>query len=205
MQEPKVNLGQSRFQDTYFVAQAQYTPYRQLRQIELELRQIEDSLKKADFTKRRMELRIKKLDPADPDQAIDIEEAQWDLSQHQSLLEDTLSRKENFESLKRELLAGVPEEYWAIGYEAAELEHWVQVISQEMAIMRITGHVNIQTMKQLTMLPMEAQQQVLALSSRQATILIPHVEAEVISSQTNTPLLEGATKPDLRLVPPASE
>lgn len=168
MIDPVVNLGQSQFQDTYFVAQAQYTPYRQLRQIELELRQIEDGLKRSSIACRRLELKIAKLDPRDDEQALDIEEALWDLTLQQQMTRDAEARRDNFLAMKRHLLTVVPQEYWDLGFEACEMDHWVQVIAHDMAVMRITGQINPATMKQLAMLPPQAAQAVMALTNEKA-------------------------------------
>ena len=156
-----VNLGQSLFQDTFFVAQAQLTPFRQLRQIELELNSLNDSLKRAEFGRKRLELKIAGLDASDASQAIDIEEALWDMEQQQRMISDAESRRDNFVRLREELLLGVPAQYWEQGYEQAECDHWILYLTKELSISKMLGVPNRQAMEQLMLLPLEAQNQVL--------------------------------------------
>lgn len=177
------NLGQSKFQDTYFVAGAQLTPFRQLRQIELELRSIHDALKRGSISKRRTELKISKLDPSDPEEALDIEEALWDLEQQTQMVQDAEARRANFEQMKADLLAQTPQEYWAIGYEAAEQDHWVKYFSNQLALMHITQQPNIQTMQQILLMPEEAQRQI-ALNSRDQIIQISTQNAPKVISNS---------------------
>lgn len=189
MIEPKVNLGQSQFQDTFFVAGAELTPYRRLRQIELELRSIEDALKRGSIAQRRLELKVSKLDPKVPEQALDIEEAEWDLQQQLQLIADAEGRKSNFLEMKRQLLQNVPQEYWDIGYENAELDHWVAHFSQQLALMRIAGQPNLQLMQQICLLPETAQHQVMQLTESKVLALAgPSVEAEVIEPSNRSNL-----------------
>lgn len=118
-----VNLGQSQFQDTYFVYGAQLTPYRRLRQIELELRSLEDSIKKTEFATRRLSLKLKNLTDSEEDN-ITRDETLWDLQQQTQLLQNSLNRRQNFLNLKTSLIESVPAHYWDAGFEAAEAEHW---------------------------------------------------------------------------------
>ena len=57
-----VKLGQSLFQDTFFVANSQLTPYRKLRQLELELNELDSSIKRANFQLRRQSIKKKELE-----------------------------------------------------------------------------------------------------------------------------------------------
>lgn len=157
----KVNLSQSQFQDTFFVAGAQLTPFRRLRQIELELRSIEDALRRGDIERRRTVLKLSKLDPSIPEEALDIEEAEWDLMQQEQLIKDAEGRKANFLRLKEELLASVPAEYWEQGFENAECEHWVQYLTKQLTISQVLGVPDRQAMEQLMLMPPEAQDQVM--------------------------------------------
>lgn len=197
MIEPVVNLGQSQFQDTFFVAQAQFTPYRQLRQIELELRQIEDGLKRSSLMCRRLQLKIEKLDKNDPEQALDIEECEWDLQQQVQMVADSEARRANFLAMKQQLLEGVPQEYWDRGYENCELDHWVQVIAHDMAVMRLTGQINPTTMKQLAMLPEGAVQHVLQLTNEKA-LRLGSPETKSITAEIKTLGTEGEPEPEVR-------
>jgi len=164
-----INLGQSQFQDTHFVAGAQLTPYRRLRQIELELRSIEDGIKRSEFSMRRLKLKIDALDPSDPTQQIDIEEAQWDIQQQEQLYIDALRRKMNFESLRSELLASVPKEYWDRGYEAAEAEHWPAYFAKQIGTALAMGLPPPQNiMEQVLLLPQDLQKKCVLLAQDNA-------------------------------------
>ncbi len=174
-----MNLGQSQFQDTFFVAQAQLTPYRQLRQIELELRQIEDSLMRTSFQERKLKLKLEELDPSKPKQAIKIDEIHWDLKQQEQLKLDALARKANFEALKEELLANVPKSYWDLGYEAAEAEHWVLHFSRKMAFEQYAlGRPSVQTIEQVSLLPVDMQKAIALEGQKQVLQLTGTVNAE---------------------------
>lgn len=175
----QINLGQSQFQDTFFVAQAQLTPYRQLRQIELELRSIEDALMRGSFQERKLKVKISKLDPQDPEQAIEIDEANWDLRQQEQLAHDALARKANFEALKEELIVNVPKSYWDLGYEAAEAEHWVLHFSRKMAFEQYAlGRPSVQTIEQVSLLPVDMQKAIALEGQKQVLQLTGTVNAE---------------------------
>lgn len=182
-----MNLGQSQFVDTFFVAGAQLTPFRRLRQIELELRTIEDSLKKSDFQRRRTELKIAKLSPGIPEEAIDLEEAQWDLEQQKQLIADAESRRDNFLLLKKDLLESVPQEYWDRGFEAAECDHWVAYLTKQLTISQVLGAPDRTAMEQLMLMPPEAQDRVMIgvakstqqLQLRNQEVLQLSVDAEI--------------------------
>lgn len=157
---PKVNLGQSQFQDTFFVAGAQLTPYRQLRQIELQVREIEGSLKRADINRRRMELKIAKLDPTDQEQALDIEEFQYDLEQQLQLIDDAKARLANFDLMRRQLMERTPKEYWDQGFEQAEVEYHQLYLGKQLAMAKMTGIQDKNVIEQIMLLPSEMQQNV---------------------------------------------
>jgi hypothetical protein len=156
-----MNLGQSTFQDTFFVAGAQLTPWRQLRQIELELRSVEDGIKRASIGQRRTALKLAKLNPEVPEEALDLEEAQWDMAQQEQLLKDAESRKANFLHLKERCLASAPQEYWDDGFEAAEQTHWVLWLTKQLTTAQVLGMPDKNAMEQLLLMPEEAQDQVM--------------------------------------------
>ncbi len=156
-----MNLGQSTFQDTFFVAGAQLTPFRQLRQIDLELRSIEDGLKRSSIAKRRTALKLAKLNPEIPEEALDIEEAEWDLKQQEQLIADAESRRANFLALRETCLASAPQEYWDAGFEAAELEHWTLFITKALTTAQVLGMPDKNAMEQLLLMPPEAQDKIM--------------------------------------------
>ncbi len=167
-----MNLGQSLFQDTYFVAGAQLTPYRQLRQIELELRSIEDALVRSSIASRRLELKISKLNPEIPEEKLDIEEAEWDLYQQKQLKQDAENRRANFVQLKKELIQRTPNEYWDAGYEAAEEQHWLLHFSKQLALENLTtGTASKHTIEQVMLLPEPLQKQI-ALQAKQQFLML---------------------------------
>jgi len=169
---PEVNLGQSQFQDTHFVAGAQLTPYRRLRQIELELRSINDSIKRTQFSMRRLELKIKSLNPDSEADAIDIEEAKWDMEQQTQLYVDAVRRQMNFEKLKSELLASVPKEYWEQGYESAEADYWPAYFSKQIGMAMAMGLPPPQNMvEQVLLLPPDLQRKTILLAQEKAQTL----------------------------------
>lgn len=174
-----MNLGQSLFQDTYFVAGAQLTPYRQLRQIELELRSIEDALVRSSLATRRLRLKILKLDPSIPEDALDIEEAEWDLAQQVQLQQDAEARRVNFMQLKEQLLKNTPAEYWDAGYEAAEEQHWLLHFSKQLALENLTsGTASKHTVEQIMLLPPKLQQQIASTAKEQFLLLGGNAEAK---------------------------
>ena len=156
-----MNLGQSTFQDTVFVAGAQLTPYRRLRQIELELRQIDDSLARNSFALRRLKLKIAKLNPDDPEQAIELDEANWDLKQQEQLRLDSISRQQNFYKLKEETLRSMPQEYWDAGFEANEQEHWTLYLTKQLTLARATGAVDKNAVEMTLLMPPESQERIM--------------------------------------------
>ena len=156
-----MNLGQSTFQDTFFVAGAQLTPYRQLRQIDLELRQIEDGLKRASLNLRRTQLKLSKLNPEIPEEALDIEEAEWDMMQQKQLVADAESRRDNFKALREVCLASAPAEYWSAGFEAAELEHWTRYIGKALLTASVLGVPDKNALEQMMLMPPEAQDRIM--------------------------------------------
>jgi hypothetical protein len=165
--EIRVNLGQSEFQDTFFVVSPELTPYRQLRKIELQIRELKDSLKKADFEKRKTIVKMSRLDPEDPLEAIEIEEYEYALESQKSLVEDAESRLMNFELIKAQLIEGTPEDYWDQGYEASEGEYWVNYYSRRMALEKMAhGRVLPDTMEKIMTLPNELVKQAFIISDQ---------------------------------------
>jgi hypothetical protein len=167
-----MNLGQSQFQDTYFVAGAQLTPFRQLRQIELELRSIESAIKTAEFAKRRLELKLKKLDPTDEEDIITIDEASWESFQQQQLLDDAWARRKNFMQMKDDLLARVPKAYWEAGFEANEGEHWKQYFAHQISTALAMGlPPPVNAVESIMLLPPALRKEAVLLAQNQATNL----------------------------------
>ena len=159
-----VKLGQSLFQDTFFVANAQLTPYRKLRQIELELNELDSSIKRANFQLRRQEVNKKDLERKlrHPQSQvsenkelleIDLEELCFNIEQTKRLLEDAEHRRDNFILLREQLLNSVPQEYWDQGFENAELENWTKYFSKQLQISILTGVPNTQLLEQISQLP----------------------------------------------------
>lgn len=156
-----ITFGQSQFVDTFFVAQAHLTPYRQMRQIELQISELTIAIKRASINERKMKLEISELDASNPKDALRIEEIELDLSTQTQLLADAESRLLNFQRLKEELIMGVPQEYWDRGFEAAEADHWVTYYSRQMAFETLAlGRPSMQSIQQVSLLPYELQKQI---------------------------------------------
>lgn len=158
-----VKLGQSLFQDTFFVYNSQLTPYRKLRQLELEIRELDTAIRKAKINQKRLQLREDELIAIsdDPHNALDLEELQIEKEGVVRLLEDAEHRKANFEKMKEQLLTEVPKEYWDQGFENAEAENWIKHFAKQLAICRITGLPNAGLIDQLATLPVEMTAQIL--------------------------------------------
>jgi len=154
MNTPKVNLGQSVFQDTYMVTGAVFEPYRRLRTIELQIRDLKDSLKTAEFNLRKSNIKLKNLNSKDELEAIEIEEIEYSREGSKELISDSIERLRNYENLKKELIDSVDEEYWNAGFEAAEEKHWISYYAKKMSIEMITtGHIGQGTLDQISVLP----------------------------------------------------
>lgn len=159
-----VKLGQSLFQDTFFVANSALTPYRKLRQLELELNELDTSIKRANFTLRRQEIQKKQIELKlrQPQSEltenkelleIDLEEMQLSVESAKRLLEDAEHRRDNFLKLREQLLEAVPAEYWEQGFENAEFEHWTKHFAKQLQISILTGVPNTQLIEQISTLP----------------------------------------------------
>lgn len=167
------NLGQSRFQDTHFVANAQLTPFRQLRQIELELRSINDAIHQAQINERKLNLKLKKLDPSIEEDLIEIDDATYQRKQQHQLLQDAIGRKVNFEQMRDELLANIPKDYWDRGFEAAEAEHWPAYFAKQIGMAMAMGLAPPQNViEQVLLLPVELQRTTVALAQDKAKTLL---------------------------------
>ena len=114
---PETNLGQSTFQDTFFVACAQETPYRRLRQLDLEIRELESSLFSQHCGDRRnaiRKVRIEKEMAETTDELrkeelqIDLDELAWEINRSNNLIQDAIRRLENFKNMRSELIANAP-------------------------------------------------------------------------------------------------
>jgi hypothetical protein len=100
-----IKYGQSLFQDTFFVANSQLTPYRKLRQLELELHELDTSIKKTNFNLRR--------------QAIKKREYERILSKPQS---EVTENKELVEIDLEELLLGIEQTQRLLDGLSAQVE-----------------------------------------------------------------------------------
>ena len=167
-----LKLGQSAWQDTFFVVGSQLTPWRKLRQIELELNELNTSIKKTEFNLRRqavnkkeLELKLRKpqseLNENKELLQIDLEELELGIEQTNRLLEDAVARKANFELMKEQLLAETPKEYWLTSYENAELENWTKHFAKQLAISMVTGVPNVSLIEQMASLPVEMTKQIM--------------------------------------------
>lgn len=134
-----MKFSQSQFQDTFFVAGSQITPFRRLRQIKMEIYNLEDSIKKSELNARRLELKLKKLDPVNEEDAIDIEEHLWDRERQKQMLDDAVSRLDNFKLMEKQLLESIPQDYWDAGFENAELEHWTKHVAKQIGMAKAMG------------------------------------------------------------------
>lgn len=148
-----VKLGQSLFQDTFFVTNSQLTPYRQLRQLELELNELSNSIKRAEIQLKRLAIKKRDLCPDDELEALEIEELEIDMSISARLLEDARDRRDNFLLMREQLLNSVPQEYWDQGFENAEQEHWVKHFAKQLSISILTGIPNTSLIEQMSSLP----------------------------------------------------
>lgn len=176
-----VTLGQSQFQDVMFVVGSQLTPYTQLRQIELELHSLNDSIKMHEFKTRRLNIKISKLNPNDELEAIDLEEAEWNKAHTVKLLEDAINRKSSFDLMKTQLLQNVPQEYWDQGYENAELDHWTKFVAKQIGLSKALGlPPPASAVEMLLQLPEQAQYNALKLSNEDA-IKIVNMDQKVVA------------------------
>lgn len=167
-----VKLGQSLFQDTFFVANSALTPYRKLRQLELELNELDTSIKKSNFNLRRQDikkreyeriLRKPQSEVAENKELvqIDLEELELGIQQTKRLLEDAEHRRDNFLKMREQLLNEVPAEYWDQGFENAELENWTKHFAKQLAISMVTGVPNVSLIEQMASLPVEMTKQIM--------------------------------------------
>ena len=148
-----VKLGQSLFQDTFFVANSQLTPYRKLRQLELEMNELDNAIKKANINLKRLAIKKRDLNPDDELESLEIEEIEIDVINTHRLLEDAEHRRDNFLKLREQLLESVPAQYWDQGFENAEFEHWTKHFAKQLQISILTGVPNPQLIEQISSLP----------------------------------------------------
>ena len=167
-----VKLGQSLFQDTFFVANSALTPYRKLRQLELELNELDTSIKKSNFQLRRQDIKKREYERIlrKPQSEltenkelvqIDLEELELGIQQTNRLLEDAQHRRDNFLKMREQLLNEVPQEYWDQGFENAELENWTKHFAKQLAISMVTGVPNVSLIEQMASLPVEMTKQIM--------------------------------------------
>lgn len=178
MKEPKVNIGQSQFQDTFMVIGDETTPYRKLRKLELQIRELKESLKMNEFAIRKTNVKISrlksKLAKANDDlERIELEELEYTLTTNQQLIDDAESRLANFNEIKRQLLEGIPDSYWEQGFENAEAEHWISYFSRRAALEIMgQGRISTGTLDQITKMPDEIAVQIMQ--------LIPHQQKNML-------------------------
>lgn len=171
---PKVNLGQSQFQDLFFVALQQSTPFRRLRQLELELDQINRAIRKAEFEEKKARVKIKLAkEKGDELSLIEAEEMEWELKAGTQLVKDAKARYKFFKDLKRQLLNEVPKEYWDQGFEKAEAEYWVNYLTKQLIVTQLTGIPNTQVIDQLIALPEDLQKVVQENTQKQLIKYLP--------------------------------
>jgi len=178
---PQVNFGQSNFQDTYFNTLQQSTPYRQLRQILLEISQIESAIKKHEFSNRRSAVKLANLKalPLDELTKIDIEETEWDNAQQVQLLYDANNRLTNFIAQRDALLAIVPKEYWDQGFEAAESQYWVNHLTKQLTISKLSGMPNLQAIDMIMALPAPLQEQIMIDAHKQSFLHVTNIQEKL--------------------------
>lgn len=174
-----VKLGQSLFQDTFFVANSQLTPFRKLRQIELELNQLESSIFKTELNLKRQNIKMKELNLklSKPQSElnenkelleIDKEELYFDMQNTWRLLQDAKDRVENFTLLKKQLIESVPQEYWDQGFEQAEFDNWTKHFAKQLQISILTGVPNPHLIEQISQLPEQMVKQIMISGKDQA-------------------------------------
>ena len=156
-----VKLGQSLFQDTFFVANAQLTPFRKLRQIELELGELDTSIRKGEINLKRIAIKKRYLDEMDELESLELEELEIDESRSRRLLQDAKDRRDNFFKLREQLFEQVPDEYWNRGFEHAELENWTKHFAKQLQISILTGVPNPGLIEQMSTLPSDMVKQVM--------------------------------------------
>lgn len=172
MEHMDLKLGQSAWQDVFFVVGSQLTPWRKLRQIELELNELNSSIKKTEFNLRRqaikkteLELKLRKPQSELPENKellqIDLEELELGLEQTNRLLKDAEARKANFTLMKEQLLAETPKEYWLKSFEECEFEQWTKHFAKQLAISMVTGVPNVSLIEQMASLPVEMTKQIM--------------------------------------------
>ena len=174
MRVPSTNLGQSQFQDVAFVVGAQCTSYRKLRQIQLEMRSLEDAIKHHEFTSRKNKVKIERLlKSKDELDLIEAEELQWSDFRSHELLMDAKARYAQFEEMLKQTIEAESAEYWANGYEQAELEYWPKYFGKKMALeIAATGNPSLQTAEQVSLLPETLKREVLKNVSQELPLLI---------------------------------
>lgn len=172
MEHMDLKLGQSAWQDVFFVVGSQLTPWRKLRQIELELNELNSSIKKTEFNLRRqaikkteLELKLRKPQSELTENKellqIDLEELELGLEQTNRLLKDAEARKANFTLMKEQLLAETPKEYWLKSFEECEFEQWTKHFAKQLAISMVTGVPNVSLIEQMASLPVEMTKQIM--------------------------------------------
>lgn len=204
MYTPRVNLGQSEFQDTFMVVADEPTPFRKLRKIELHIRELEEAITHNKFNIRRMEIKIKRLTEKlsigpDEIEAIDLEELEYQLKGSTQLLSDANHRMVNFQTMKQQIIDETPVEYWEAGFENAEMDHWVQFFSRRAALEMVgDGHVSTAMLEQIVRFPDEISTKIMKLipHKQQKMLELAEItadEVKIINERTPHSLLDNST------------
>jgi len=183
MTDPKTKLGQSLFQDTFFVACAQETPYRRLRQLDLEIKSLQDSIVQYHFTFRRDDVKRRRLEAelegADEfrkeEIAIDLDQMNWEHLNARRLLADAEERLANFDEMRAQLISQVPKEYWDIGFEGAEQAHWETRLIKQISLSQAIGIPDKGAIDMLMLMPPESRANVL--------IGVEHQKLQLVNEQ----------------------
>lgn len=166
MKEPRVNIGQSEFQDTFMVVADEPTPFRKLRKLELHIKELEDAIQHNEFAIRKARVKMKRLKSSiDELDRIEYEEIEYGMKGHQQLKNDAKRRLANFKEIKRQLLEDTPEEYWEQGFENAEGEYWIEYFSRRAALEIMgQGRIHTATLEQIMRFPDEIAARIMKLT-----------------------------------------
>jgi len=176
---PRVNIGQSEFQDTFMVIGDEATPYRKLRKLELQIRELVDAIKMNEFNVRKTKIKIKNIKSElstlhDELKEIELEELEYGLLSVEQLIGDAQSRLANFREIRRQILENTPNSYWERGFENAEVEYWISYFSRRAALEIMgQGRISTGTLDQITKMPDEISVQIMHLiPHKQKTLLM---------------------------------
>lgn len=193
MKEPRVNIGQSEFQDTFMVVADEITPFRKLRKIELHIKELRDALKHNEFNMRKNLVKINHLKDEiltnnDELKKIELEELEYGMEGYKQLKNDAERRLINFEKMKQQLIEETPESYWKQGFENAETEYWIEYFSRRIALEVIgQGRIGTGTIDQVMCLPEKMAIQIMKLAPyKQAKMVLISQAADREIKKINT-------------------